>query len=160
MSVTSTLPPQILPSSMVSNGAGGSSDERSPLLSNDGEGQNGHGEHSAPQANRKIGCTVWVLLTLAFIAALVSNDEEGQNGHGERSARPGNRKIRSMVWGLLTLAFTVALVVLIGFEHKLGDSFKAWLGSLPKDPTRAACKIMDEAPVIVSLCVPQVDYCF
>ena len=145
---------------MVSNGAGGSSDERSPLLSNDGEGQNGHGERSAPQANRKIGCTVWVLLTLAFIAALVSNDKEGQNGHGERSARPGNRKRRSMVWGLLTLAFTVALVVLIGFEHKLGDSFKAWLGSLPKDPTRAACKIMDEVPVIVSLCVPQVDYCF
>jgi len=97
---------------MASNGAGGSSDERSPLLSNDEEGQNGHGEHSAP---------------------------------------PANPKTRGTVWGLLTLAFIAALVVLIGFEHKLGDSFKAWLGILPKDPMRAAYMIMDKAPVIVSL---------
>jgi len=54
-----------------------------------------------------------------------------------------------VVWGVLTLCFVVALILLVGpFENLLGDSFKAWLGILPKNPALAALAIMDKAPVI------------
>ncbi|KAF9528504.1 membrane dipeptidase-domain-containing protein [Crepidotus variabilis] len=76
------------------------------------------------------------------------------NGHHEDDERTRGAlstrdpKSRIVVWSVLTLVFIAALVVLVGFEDKLGDSVKGWLGILPKNPTKAAIMILDKAPVI------------
>lgn len=80
------------------------------------------------------------------------------NGHHDDDDREGytteNTKARVIVWSVFTLLFAATLIILVGFEDKLADGIKAWLGILPNDPVKAASVILDKAPIIVSdLCV-------
>jgi membrane dipeptidase len=59
-------------------------------------------------------------------------------------------KMRAAVWAALTTLFTVALVVLLFFPQIVPDALAPVIGRLPKDPMRAALRILDNAPVIVS----------
>jgi len=60
-------------------------------------------------------------------------------------------KTRGAVWGGLTFVFVAALVLVLFFQHLLPGAFYPWLGLLPKDPSLAALRILDNAPIIVRL---------
>ncbi|KAJ7782834.1 membrane dipeptidase-domain-containing protein [Mycena metata] len=57
-------------------------------------------------------------------------------------------KARGIIWGLLTLLVAGALVILLGAPQLLPDALAPLTGHLPKDPLRAALRILDAAPVI------------
>lgn len=54
---------------------------------------------------------------------------------------------RVTIYSVLTLLFVVALVLGIVFWEKLGG----FVGDLPKDPEKAAKRLLDVAPIIVSM---------
>ncbi|KAJ7039169.1 membrane dipeptidase-domain-containing protein [Mycena alexandri] len=60
-------------------------------------------------------------------------------------------KARGIIWGLLTILVAGALVILLGAPQLLPDALGPLVGRLPKDPLRAALRILDAAPVIVYL---------
>jgi hypothetical protein len=57
-------------------------------------------------------------------------------------------RTRSVIWGALIALFVFGLAFVFGFEGTLADW--SWSGTLPKNPTRAADKILAIAPVLVS----------
>ena len=57
-------------------------------------------------------------------------------------------RTRSMVSGALIVLFTFGLAFVFGCEEILSDW--SWSGKLPKNPARAADKILAISPVIVS----------
>ncbi|KAJ7287753.1 membrane dipeptidase-domain-containing protein [Mycena rebaudengoi] len=61
-----------------------------------------------------------------------------------------NLKTRAAVWTGLTIMSGAALIVLLFFQHLLPDALApiVALGGLPRDPARAALRILDRAPVI------------
>ena len=63
----------------------------------------------------------------------------------DRPKRP-TQAARVTIYGALTLLFAIALVLGIVFWEKLGG----FVGDLPKDPKKAAKRLLDDAPVIVS----------
>ncbi|TFK53894.1 hypothetical protein OE88DRAFT_1128995 [Heliocybe sulcata] len=71
-----------------------------------------------------------------------AQDDISQDAHA-RELRAA--KVRAVVHGLLTVLFVVGVVVFVvlGFNHDW-----PWGGRLPKDPLKAAQKILDAAPVI------------
>ncbi|KAJ7690666.1 membrane dipeptidase-domain-containing protein [Mycena rosella] len=62
--------------------------------------------------------------------------------------RPAPGKARIAVWAVLTTVFAVSLVFLLGFPQLFPDALAPLFGKLPRDPTRAALVILDNAPVI------------
>lgn len=58
--------------------------------------------------------------------------------------------IRSVVWAALGVVFVVGVILAFIDPGKLRDH--GWSGKLPRDPDLAAQRLLDSAPVIVSLC--------
>jgi hypothetical protein len=56
-------------------------------------------------------------------------------------------RMRSIIWGTLIILFAAALAFVFAFEQTLADW--SWSGTLPKDPAKAAGKILAISPVIV-----------
>lgn len=54
---------------------------------------------------------------------------------------------RVTIYGCVTLLFVIALVLAIVFWENLGG----FVGNLPKDPEKAAKRLLEVAPIIVSL---------
>ncbi|OBZ67251.1 putative dipeptidase C3A11.10c [Grifola frondosa] len=65
--------------------------------------------------------------------------------------------VRAVVYGALTILFVVVLLVMLFFWEGLGG----YIGALPKDPQKAAQRLLEAAPVIVSyiiiLCITRHD---
>ena len=74
---------------------------------------------------------------------------------GEHAAKRAAQRradiIRAVVHGVLTVAFIAAL--LSGFF--LWDKIGSYAGELPKDPAKAAQRLLESAPVIVRPPFPQ-----
>ncbi|KAJ7128954.1 membrane dipeptidase-domain-containing protein [Mycena crocata] len=70
--------------------------------------------------------------------------------HAKSAADDENRvgRTRATVWAALTTLFAAALIVLLCAPQLLPDAWAPLLGSLPRDPMRAALRILDNAPVI------------
>ena len=66
----------------------------------------------------------------------------------KRAAQHRGNVIRAVVHGLLTAAFVAALLCMFF----LWDKIAGYAGALPKDPTKAAQRLLESAPVIVRTC--------
>ena len=63
----------------------------------------------------------------------------------KRAAQHRGNVIRAVVHGLLTAAFVAALLCMFF----LWDKIAGYAGALPKDPAKAAQRLLESAPVIV-----------
>ena len=91
------------------------------------------------------------------VEAIIDNDlnDSGGNSHPRSYAdeleafKEETRflRMRSIIWGALFVLFVVALAIVFAFEGTLAEW--SWSGALPKDPAKAAEKILAISPVIV-----------
>ena len=65
----------------------------------------------------------------------------------KRAAQHRGNVIRVVVYGTLTIVFVAALLCMFF----LWDKIAGYAGALPKDPARAAQRLLQSAPVIVRL---------
>jgi membrane dipeptidase len=56
-------------------------------------------------------------------------------------------RTRSTIWGALVVLFVAALAFVFAFENILADW--SWSDSLPKNPIKAADKLLEISPIIV-----------
>jgi hypothetical protein len=80
---------------------------------------------------------------------LIPNGQQSHNDEDYEEYRLRSRAalLRTSVWAALTVLFLLGLVLAFFFEDRFAEW--PWSESLPKDPMRAALKVMDNAPVIV-----------
>jgi len=85
----------------------------------------------------------------------IIDDDSSQTGHPRSHAdqleafKNETRflRTRSIIWGTLIVLFVAALAFVFAFEQTLADW--SWSGTLPKDPAKAAEKILAISPIIV-----------
>ncbi|KAH9941039.1 membrane dipeptidase-domain-containing protein [Amylocystis lapponica] len=74
----------------------------------------------------------------------LARDSDYPSAAAQHAAKRRAISIRAVTYVALTVLFVVALISMLFFWEKVGD----YVGDLPKDPDRAALRVLEAAPVI------------